>query len=232
MNTFRKLFGVNKNEIRQDVIVTPFLNLEYFLRNKGSRINRGFLFEVLTEKYFSVVKTGVGSTFVGDCIVYLKDTPCKRLYFIGSCGVISKFNIGDLIIVNKGLAWESFSRILNRKNTYNFINAENKLLRKFLSLNKDIKKANSASLGSLSLQDEILHSLRKKEINIVDMEVSAFLSAAKYFKLPGLALLYVTDAVTNKPFFRDLNKKEREAIKSSRKKTISLICDFIQKLNA
>lgn len=231
MNAFKKLFAINKKEIKEDVIITPFLSLEYFLRNKGSKINRGFLFEVLTEKYFSVVKTGVGSTFVGDCIVYLKDTPCKRLYFIGSCGVISKFNIGNLIIANRALAWESFSEILGHSPSHFFINAENGLLRKFSQLNKDIKKGTLATLGSLSLQDEVLDSLRKQDVNVVDMEVSSFLSAAKYFKLQSLALLYATDIITSKPFYRSLDKEDKKVIKFSRQKAISLICDFIQNQN-
>lgn len=232
MNTFQKLFSVSKKDIKEDVIITPFLKLEYFIRNKGSKINKGFLFEVLTEKYFNVVKVGLGSTLVGDCIVYLKDTACKRLYFIGSCGIISNFKIGDLVIVNKALSWESFSEILGHNPAHFFINSDNNLLGKFSELNKDIKKANLATLGSLSLQEKIAPSLRRQEIDVVDMEVSSFLSAAKYLRLQSLALLYATDIIPSKPFFRDLNSKEKEAIKSSRQRAIALICDFIQTINA
>jgi purine-nucleoside phosphorylase len=232
MNTFKKLFSVTKDDIREDVVITPFLNLEYFLRNKGSKISKGFLFEVLCEKYFSVVRVGVNSAFVGDCVVYLKETACKRLYFIGSCGVISDFKIGDLLLVNKALAWESFSEILGRNPSHFFINAENDLLNRFSDSHKDIKKANLATLGSLSLQERVVPSLKKQEIDVVDMEVSSFLSATKYLRLQSLALLYATDIISRKPFFRDLDNKERVAIKSSRQRAISLICDFIQKINA
>ncbi|MFC1645582.1 hypothetical protein ACFL2Y_00165 [Candidatus Omnitrophota bacterium] len=232
MNTFKRLFAVDAKDVKEDVVVTPFLNLEYFTKNKGSKINKGFIFEVLTEKYFSVVKTGVGSTFVGDCVVYLKDTPCKRLYFIGSCGVISNFNIGDLVIVNKALAWESFSEVLGHNPSHHFISTENEIAKKFLALNSGIKKANLATLGSLSLQKEVSSSLKKQEIDIIDMEASSFFSATKYFRLQGLALLYATDIIASKPFSRDLDKKESEIIKSSRQRAISLICDFIKNLNA
>ncbi|MBL7197562.1 MAG: hypothetical protein ISS47_05645 [Candidatus Omnitrophica bacterium] len=232
MNTFKKLFAVNPKDIKEDVIITPFLNLEYFRKSKRARVNKGFLFDVLTEKYFSVVKVGVGSSFVGDSIVYLKDAPCKRIYFIGSCGIISNFNVGDLIVVDKALAWESFSEILGHSPSHFFISAESDLSRKFLELNKDIRKANLATLGSLSLQEKVSQSLAKQEIDVVDMEVSSFFSATKYFRLPSLALLYATDIIESRPFFRDLNKKEREIIKLSRRRAISLICDFIQNLNA
>ncbi|MDD5005243.1 MAG: hypothetical protein PHS93_01905 [Candidatus Omnitrophica bacterium] len=232
MNTFLKLFGLNPQDIKHDVIITPFINLEYFKINKKSKINKGLLFEVLAESDFSVVKTGVGSSFVGDSVVYLKETACRRIYFIGSCGVVSNFNIGDLIVADKILAWESFSEILGHSPSHFFINAENELSRRFLELNKDIRKANLATLGSLSLQEKVLQSLKRQEIDVVDMEVSAFSSAAKYFKLSSLALLYSTDIIEGKPFSREASHQERKVIKDSRQRAISLICDFIRKLNA
>jgi purine-nucleoside phosphorylase len=95
-----------------------------------------------------------------------------------------------------------------------------------------VKKANLATLGSLSLQEKILQSLKKQEINVVDMEASAFFSATKYFKLPSLALLYVTDIIASKPFFKDLSSEESKIIRESRQRAISLICQFIKNQNA
>ena len=231
MSSFKKLFSVDAGQIKEDVVITPFLDLEYFARNKGSRMSKGFLFQVLSEKHYSVIKTGVNSAFVGDCVVYLKDSPCRRLYFIGSCGIVSDFNIGDLIVVEKALAWDSFSQILNKETPVKFICAQKGLMQKFLNLNKDVKRANLASLGSLSLQEQLRPLLRKNNVDIVDMEVSSFLSAASYFKLEGLALLYATDIIDNKQFFRVLGEQEKKIIKFSRQRAISLICDFIQNLN-
>lgn len=232
MNAFQKLFAVKPKDIKEDVIITPFLNLEFFSSSKGNKINKGFLFEVLTEKYFSVVKTGLGSSFVGDVVVYLKDTPCKRIYFIGSCGAVSDCKVGELVVVDKAMAWESFSEILGHDPSHFFINAHNQLSRSFLWSNSDIKKVNLATLGSLSLQEKVLHSLRKEEIDVVDMEASALFSAIKYFKLSGIALLYVTDVISMRPFFRELSKRDRRIIKESRQRAISLICDFIKNRNA
>lgn len=229
---FQKLFAVNPKDIKEDVIITPFLNLEYFKRNKDSKIHKGMLFSVLSEDNFSAIKTGIGASFVGDTIVYLKDTPCKRLYFVGSCGAVSGLNIADLVIPNKILARESFSDILNNKENNLFIDAKNELKDKFLESNKEIKKVNLSTISSLSLEEGILDILRQKEIDAVDMECSAFFSAVNFFKLQSLALLYVTDIIKDKPFFRDLNKQEEKIIRESRQKVISLICKFIQSQNA
>lgn len=232
MNAFQRLFGINPKEIKEDVIITPFLNLEYFKISNKNRIDKGLLFEVLTQKYFSVIKAGIGSPFVGDSIVYLKDTPCKRVYFIGSCGAVSNFDIADLVLVDKVLAWESFSEMLGHSPSHFFMQAENNLSKSFLELNKDLRKAKAATLGSLSLQKKVLPLLKRQKIDVVDMEVSSFISATKYFKLPGLALLYVTDILVSKPFFRDLSREERRIIQESRQRAILLICNFIRKRNA
>lgn len=232
MNTFRKLFAVSPQEIKHDVIITPILNLDYFKSDKKNKINKGFLFEVLNEKYFSVIKTGVGPAFVGDAVMYLRQTKAKRLYFIGSCGAVSKFQIGDLAVVDKVLSLESFSNILHQDINYSFINAQNSLCDEFLERHKQIKKANLATIGSLSLQENILPLLKQYGVDIVDMEVSAFINAAKFLKFQSMALLYVTDIIKDKPFCRDLAKKERIVIQDSRRRAISLLCEIAQKKSA
>jgi purine-nucleoside phosphorylase len=232
MSAFNKLFAVEPKEIKKDVIITPFLNLEYFKSSQSGRVNKGFIFSVLTENKFSVIKTGIGSSFIGDAVVYLKDTPCRRIYFVGSCGIISNFKIGDLAVVDRALAWESFSQVLGDSCPRFFINAKNELSRAFIESNKEVRGASLATLGSLSLQEKISKSLKKQKIDLVDMEVSAFVSATKYFKIPSLALLYATDIISTKPFFRKLDDEDRGIIKSARQKAISLICDYIQSINA
>lgn len=232
MNTFEKLFSTSPKDIKKDVIITPFLNLEYFRQHKESKINRGFLFEVLGETRFSVVKTGVGASFVGDAIVYLTDTPCKRVYFMGSCAAIRNFEVADLVIADKALARESFSAILLNKNTHFFITPKKWLFKSFLSQNKKVKKGIVATLGSLSLQDKLIDSLKQQNIDCVDMETSAFFSAANYFDLSSLALLYVTDIIGERSFFRKLNRHEADIIKASRQRAISLLCKFIENQSA
>jgi purine-nucleoside phosphorylase len=229
VSTFQKLFAVSPDEVRENVIVTPFLKLEYFKINGKSK--KGFLFEVLNEDDFSVIKTGVGASFVGDALMYLKETKAKRVYFIGSCGVNADLNIGDLVLVGKVLNLESFSDILNNKTNNYLLNTDNGLYKEFLRENKGVRKVNLATVGSLSLQEDILPLLNKYKIDAVDMEVSAFVNAASFLKFSHLVLLYVTDILKSKPFHRDLTSKERLVIQESRQKAISLICEFIKKQN-
>jgi purine-nucleoside phosphorylase len=230
VNTFQKLFAVSPSQIREDVIITPFLKLEYFRINGRSK--KGFLFEVLNEDDFSVIKTGIGASFVGDALMYLKEAKIKRVYFLGSCGAISNLDIGDLVLVSKALNMESFSNILNRKFSPSFINAEDHLYKKFLEQNKAIKQTRLATVGSLSLEEGILPLLNRHRIDVIDMEVSAFICAARFLKLSYMALLYVTDILRGKSFCRDLTNPEQLTIQKSRQEAISLLCEFIRKQNA
>jgi len=232
MNTFSKLFGISKNEIKKDVIITPFLNLDYFKSDKDNKRSKGFLFEVINEDYFSVIKTGVGAPFVGDAVLYLEGSACERLYFLGSCGAVTDLEIGDLVVINKALNLESFTYILNKSLNADFVNIDNNLLNNLYSYYRSIKKAAIASVGSLCLQSSIKDYLVKSNIDVVDMESSAFFSASNKLGLDSLAILYITDIIQDKLFCRDLAKKESDIIKDSRRKAVSLICQFIQKQNA
>lgn len=239
MNTIERLFGVNADEIKEDVIITPFLNLEYFARGTKPKKTKGFLFEVLTQKQFSVVKTGVGASFVGDAVMYLGETPCKRIYFIGSCASLSPHEVGDTIVAEKALACESFTEVLHtHTDDCSFVVPKHNLADEFFEFcrsksgednqEQQIKTASLASLGSLSLQHTVLGSLQQRGVGGVDMEASAFFSAANSLFLSCLGLFYVTDTIDQKLFFRNLSVEERKTIKTARQRTIELLCDFIK----
>lgn len=244
MNITERLFGVAAKEIKEDVIITPFLNVEYFAKTAKFRKTKGFLFEVLTQKELSVVKTGVGASFVGDAVMYLRDTPCRRLYFIGSCAGLSPYEVGDIICAEKAFAGESFSELLrnNAIDTSSCIVPENDLSDEFLKFcrarqggertRQRIQTASVATLGSLSLESALFDSLKQQGIGGVDMEVSAFLSAANSRGVSCLAVLYVTDTISKKLFFRDLAIPERKTIKTARQQAITLLCAFITHQNA
>lgn len=243
MNTVKRLFGVNAEDIKENVIITPFLNVEYFARSASSEKAKGFLFETLTQDQFSVVKTGVGASFVGDAIMYLRQTPCTRLYFIGSCASLPPYDVGDIIVTGKALAGESFSDVLQKNtNACSFVVAENNLSDDFFEFyhttkegkyhTQQVQVASIATLGSLSLQSALFDSLEQQGIGGVDMEVSAFFSAANKVEAPCLAVLYVTDTIAKKLFFRNLTTEERKTIKVSRQQAITFVCDFITQHSA
>lgn len=238
MNTLQRLFGVTAEEIKEDVIITPFLNAAYFVPTAKFRKAKGFLFEVLTQKEFSVIKAGVGASFVGDAVLYLADTPCRRLYFIGSCAGLSPHKVGDIVYAEKAFAAESFSELLEKQSIDGSpcVVAKNNLSAEFLQFCRTQKQripaASIATVGSLSLERALFDSLKVQGVGGVDMEASAFFSAANSRSVPCLALLYVTDIIAKRSFFRSLTAEERKAIAAARQHAITLLCAFIRQRNA
>lgn len=241
MNAVKRLFGVEAKDIQEDVILTPFLDFAYFAQGKKAKKAKGFLFEVLTDEYCSVIKTGVGASFVGDAVMYLAQTPCKKLYFLGSCAGYGRCEVGDILLAEKALAVESFTDIIEEKNRYAFVSPKKSLQNDLLKWSAShenqqektvIKNATIATLGSLSQQDRLTAFLKQNDISGVDMEVSAFFSAANKRNCACCALLYVTDIIGEKSFFRGLSNEERAEIKEARQRAVTLVCDFIRSQNA
>jgi len=241
MNAVKRLFGVEAKDIQEDVILTPFLDCAYFAHSDKAKKAKGFLFEVFTEEHYSVIKTGVGASFVGDAVMYLAQTPCKKLYFLGSCAGCGHSEVGDILLAEKALAAESFTDIIEENGRYAFVIPKKSLHEDLLKWRascgnqqeKDvIQQANIATLGSLSQQDRLTAFLKQHGISGVDMEVSAFFSAANKRNCACCALLYVTDIIGEKSFFRALTNEERAKIKEARQRAVTLVCDFIRSQNA
>jgi len=233
MNTFQKLFSVTPNQIKENVIITPFLSPNLFRQNSNINSSKGLFFEVLNEEKFSVVRCGMGTVFVADAVLYLRQTRCKRVYFLGSCGSVSSLALGDVVVAQKVFAYESFTETISNKFAKTNVGPDRELIRNFQKYNKGkCKKVALATVCSLCLEEERVFPFKKNNIQVVDLEVSAFYSAAKYSGLSALAILYVTDIVKKKPFYRKFAPSDSELIRDSRTQAISMLCKYIQERSA
>ncbi len=117
MSIFENLFGIKPVQIQKNCILTPYLTknlLESFGINK---LLKGCLYASGSTPHFSLIRTGIGAPFVGDAVLYLKETPCQNIFFLGSCGLIQstkKLNIGSIVSPSSCMGVESFSQILNK----------------------------------------------------------------------------------------------------------------------
>ena len=233
MKTFQKLFSIDPKQIKQDVIITPFLSPNLFKQKPDATSKKGLFFEVLSEEKFSVVRCGMGTVFVADAVLYLRQTRCKRVYFLGSCGSVSSLALGDVVVAQKAFAYESFTEIINNKFPKTNVGPDKELIRSFQKYNKGkYKEATLATVCSLCLEEERVFPFKKNNIQAVDLEVSAFYSAAKYSGLSALAILYVTDVVKEKPFYRKFTTGESELIRDSRTQAISMLCRYLEERSA
>ncbi|MFH1791949.1 MAG: hypothetical protein ABH885_08235, partial [Candidatus Omnitrophota bacterium] len=87
MTPFRALFGADKAEIRTACILTPFLNRAFLAGLNVGRPAEGRLYKTVSGKAFSVIQTGMGAPFAGDCVLFLRETACRDIMFFGSCGI-------------------------------------------------------------------------------------------------------------------------------------------------
>jgi purine-nucleoside phosphorylase len=71
---------------------------------------------------------------------------------------------------------------------------------------------------------------KKKSVDVLDLECSAFFAAARYTGLAALALFYVTDVITDKPFYEPLKPDEKTRLFASMKKAAVIIRTFIEGL--
>ena len=234
MNEFRRLFGAEKREIKTTCVLLPFFRKE-ILRFLGvKKISRGKLYGVGKASHFTVIHTGMGAVFLGDAVLHLKETACRQLILFGACGLIAgrkELGIGSLVSPTKCYASESFSRMLSetdepRPEFY----PDRELQSRFLSRAEPagVKEVVALSVGSLKLQEERLDSLRREGAEVVDLECAAFFAAARATGRSALALLFITDVVGEKPYYRRLSVREKLALLKKIRRGGRLICGFIK----
>jgi purine-nucleoside phosphorylase len=188
--------------------------------------SRGKLYGTGNSKSFTVIHTGVGPTLLGDAVLYLEDTPCRNIILFGSCGLVREvkdLNIGGLVAPFESYSLESFSDMLHgNKDGWKIFEPDAILLKKLLEIDK-IKKVKCVTIGSLKLEEDYIDIFKEKGIEVADMECSALFSAAEHIKRSAIALFYITDIINKKPFYLDLNPKDRSAVSSSIKSAINIL---------
>ncbi|MBI1883546.1 MAG: hypothetical protein HYS08_05010 [Chlamydiae bacterium] len=202
LSRFEILFGIPQTEVRKNVLLLPILP-KGFLKLLGlEKLIRGFLYASASMKNWTFIQTGMGAPLVGDAVLYLQASACENLLLFGSCGALprSRLVIGDLVCPEKCLALESFSEfLLDEISSLRVLRLQNPLVRNFFG--GAIRPVTCATVGSLKLEEEREEWLFFQGVDIVDMECSAFFSAAQYCKISATALFYVTDIVNEKPFY-------------------------------
>jgi purine-nucleoside phosphorylase len=234
MSQFEALFGIRKSQVKKSCILLPLLHKLILREFKVRKISRGKLFGSGNANDFTLIHTGLGPSLVGDAVLYLKETPCQNIVLFGSCGLVTEkegLSIGSLVSPFKCYANESFSEMLLESNIRpKAFYAHGALLEKFLNAhpNAHIRKVTCSTVSSLKLEEDFVGSFLEKEIEVVDMECSAFFSAANFTGLNAMALFYITDIIKEKPFYRDLGPILKLKLFSSIKNAVNLLCEFMK----
>jgi len=238
MKRIKSILGIPKKDIREVCVLIPFIS-RYILNNFGiDKMSKGWPYLSASTKYFTLIYTRVGTTFVGDAVLCLQQTRCKYLFFIGTCGLVlykkSDINIGDIVLPSTSWAMESFSQLLKGE----FELAQKSMPDKFLMdeckkyFNKgEIHMVSSATMGSLQMEEESISFFKKKDIRVVDMETSAFLNAAAKTNKKATALLVVSDIIKEVPFYEKQTKQNKKDIQYAIRKTINAVTYLAKRLS-
>ncbi len=218
---FETLFGTKSEEVKKTCLLLPTLP-KGLLKNFGIAVlNKGALYATAHTSNLTLIHTKMGAGFVGDVVLYLKETPCEKIILFGSCGALPSekaLNLGDLVCLDKSFNLESFTEFLeNPSQPLKSYSPDSHFLKSFLNShsNLNFKMATCGTVGSLKLEEECLDWLLEQGIDIVDMESSAFFAAAKKMNLQALALFYVSDHVPNQLFYQARTQEQNEQINLS-----------------
>ncbi len=232
MSTFLKLFGIKTDDVKKTCVLLPLIKKEILGWFGVEDFSRGKLYGAGKAENFTLIHTGLGAGLLGDAVLYLKNTECRNIVAFGSCGLIEQnwgLDIGSLVVPERAFGWESFSdMLLEKKNGIGEFRADAGLTNNFLSANKACVKVNCATLGSIKLEEGYVDFFREKNVQIVDMECSALFSAARHAGKKAIALFYVNDIIHQKPFYEEMDSRDKTNLLSSVKSAPVLLCDFIK----
>lgn len=235
MTQFEALFGIKSSQVKKDCILLPLFEKGILSEFKIKNLSRGRLYAVGNNNDFTLIHSGMGVCMAGDAVLHLKETPCQNIILFGSCGLVHKkdgLSIGSLVSPLKCYSEESFTDLLlERKQELKVFYPQKKLFENFLKFGKSsgIKGVICSTISSLKLQEEMADLFIERGIDVLDMECSAFFSAAGYTGLNAIALFYVSDIIKERPFYMNLDSALKSTLSYSKINAAGLLCEFIKK---
>lgn len=233
MSEVQNVFGIKKSEIRKTCVLAPVISKDLIAKLNIPNFARTNFYACGSNEHVTLIHTLMGASFVGDAVLHLAETPCERLILFGSCGLVTSapsLKLGTIVTPFESYAMESFSDLLNNeKKQVDSFAADNDFLNKFLyCLRKEnIPSVRCASFGSLVLEEKHKDFLLEENIQVLDMESSAFFFAAKHTHKKAVALFYITDILRDKPVFKPLSDKDQSLVTQSRSQAIDYLVTFI-----
>ncbi|OOP55166.1 MAG: hypothetical protein AYP45_16315 [Candidatus Brocadia carolinensis] len=230
MSNFKTLFGIEPSSIQKTCVIVPYL-AHGLLRSLGIEgLKKGKLYATANTDMFTFIKAGIGTLLVGDAVLYLEQTNCQEIIYFGACGLVQetdRLTIGSLVSPGKCMAFEGFTDVLLKQtDNITFHYPDKELFQSFLNTApaQNIRPVTGMSIGSLKCEESYKEFLLEKGVEVVDMECSAFFSAAQYIRKKAIALLYVTDIIAKKSFFEPWEPEDKLRVDQA----IQTACKAIQ----
>jgi purine-nucleoside phosphorylase len=225
--TFKILFGTEADAIQKTCVIMPF-NIPKAAEQLGaSSMVQGRLFSCGQGKGFTLIRSGMSAGFVGDCVLWLKDTPCQNIFFLGTCGLLQptgKLDIGSVVTPATIHAFESFSNIVSGKmSTPMPITADQSLIE---LMNLGIPKVGCISFASLHEETQHISLFKQLGAQVIEMECAAFFTAAKKIHRRASALLIASDIVGDANFCFKLSSENKTSLANGVSQACKIIRNF------
>ena len=224
--------GITEKDVTEVVVLAPWWHPNKLYNNYDCKI------ELLSDEFpdvhritynnksFLHIRSYVGATNVGETVLLLSFTKCKRIIFVGSVGSISNdVNIGDLIIPSTSVSGEAFSsymfETINKDSlhkeyhpTKELYDATRNYLKNENICYKDIKVYSVDTIaGQFAHIDEILDLGCKA----IEMETSALFSACHVAEKECVCILAVSDnTILNKSLISGRTDEDMEKYHNTR----------------
>ena len=234
--SFKTIFGLEPDQIQKTCLLLPHLPKGILNYLRVPQLSQGKIYATGNNNYFTIIHTKIGAPLCGDAVLYLNDTKCENIIFLGTCGIIKRIDyldIGTIVCPESCLEMESFSQALTGINKIeNYSYPDNLFLKNFRTHAKgaDICSPKGVSFGSLKLEERYIEYLTKTGIDVVDMECSALFAAAQNIKRKAVAVMVCTDIVGEKPFYRTYSPEDQKSVNGAIKQAAETIYAFVSRI--
>jgi purine-nucleoside phosphorylase len=228
-NTFKTLFGIDPDTVQKTCVIMPF-DIPKAAEQLGVKaISKGRVFSAGQGKELTLILSGMSAGFVGDCVLWLKETPCEQILFLGTCGLIhtkDDLDIGTLLTPGTIHAFESFSDIItgNVKDPEP-VEADTSLIK---AMKLKVPTCSCISFASLHEEERYMPLFAQLGADVIEMECSAFFLAAHKIRRPASALLVISDILGKVLFSSKLSPEDKKSLTDG----ISQACISIKKFCA
>jgi nucleoside phosphorylase len=239
---FRVLFGLSGEEIHENVIMTPFLSPEKFVSGPyEKRSFKGRLYSGINashkKKGYTVLRVPMGSSFAGDCVLFLGMTKAKRVIYTGSCGALGPADIGDIYLCEKAFSGAGFSEYYLPGGGIDKILASGEVFTASPALVEDIMAASRGRGGtrdtmrrgsiftihSLAAETaEVVRKIEARGFDGIDMELASVYHAAVISGIEAAGILFAGDLPGKRPFWEKLGDPEKKKLDKAVRRTIEI----------
>lgn len=224
MDAITTLFGIPAQEIKPLCIVTPYLTHHLRKALNIKEMIKGKIYHCAQLPHATLIKSGVGASLTGDCILWLENTPCERILFVGSAGAIdATYQVGSIVTVETCLAADGFSSLLHEDLELLPCLQSHCSFTQQLKQTFDLPIVNALSFASLKLEEDYVETFQDHHIDVIDMECAAAFCAAEHIRADIAALLYITDIIGLYPFWQSLRETERPDVINAIHNTANII---------